>query len=236
MPPQQPTSTITVRCDGVIDPFTGAVEVRAVDCERMPEMEAILRARLQSLRRWSFSVRKIGILSALVVSATILAAGYGALHNQLSWTLAPEYFTKIKFPQLGLDAAVTQGLLTPRAGAALVGAICSWWVGAGAALFLGLVGMIHPERVMFRRTFRALLLVMGVAVIFGFLGLGLGELSALFTAWAPPRVIGYDHLPQVRAVGCMHDGSYLGGALGLAIAWVDLRRIPRFVRESHTPV
>ena len=222
---------IPFRCEGIIDPFTGAVEVRAVECEKMPEMEPVIRKRLQSLRRWGVTVSKLRSLILLTILATALAALYGALHNQLSYTIAPEYFTKIKFQQLGLDGAVDKGMMSPRAAAALVGALCTWWTGAIAAVLLGLIGMIHPERTMFRRTFRALFLVLLTAVVFGLLGLGVGQISSLLTAWAPAETTGYENLPQVHAVGYMHDGSYLGGLVGLLVGIVDLRRIAKLAQK-----
>ena len=221
--------SIPFRCDGFIDPFTGAVEVRTVECEKMPEMESVIRKRLQSLRRWSFTVSKLRFLILLIFLATLLAAVYGALHNQLSYTVAPEYFTKIKFRQFGIEPKHFGG---DRLGAALVGVASTWWVGAIAATVLGLVGMIHPDRTMFRRTFRALWLMLAVAVVFGLLGLAGGEILSACLTWAPPERNALDAPAQVLAVVVMHNAGYLGGLVGLVVGIVDLRRIAKLVQKA----
>lgn len=228
----KPPTSVPFRCEGTIDPFTGKVEVRSVECGRMPEMEPVLRRRLQSLRRWNFSVAKLRSMILLILSASVLAALYGALHDQLSYAVAPEYFTKIKCRQMGIDPAALGG---ERWGAALVGAASTWWVGAIAATLLGLVGMIHPDRTMFRRTLRALFLVLITAVVFGLLGLGVGQVSALLITWAPAEVSGYENLPRVHAVRYMHAAGYWGGLFGLLIGIADLRRIScAVVRDPET--
>lgn len=217
---------VPFRCEGVVDPSTGAVEVREIACDGMPEMEAVLKRRLESLRRWNISVSKFRKLIWSMFLATILAATYGALHNQLSYTVAPEYFTKIKFRQLGIDAETFGGA---RGGAAWVGVLCTWWTGTLAALILGVVGMIHPEHTMFRRVFRALLLTLGSAVVFGLAGLGIGELLASCVTWVPPEQRALEAPDQVLAAGIMHNASYLGGLLGLLIGIADLRRFATVV-------
>ena len=39
---------------------------------------------------------------ALVVSACVIAGVYGAIHDQISFTVSSEYFTKFKYIQFGL--------------------------------------------------------------------------------------------------------------------------------------
>lgn len=239
VPHDRPTA-VPFRCEGTVDPFTGSVEVRSVECEGMPEMEAVLRERLRSLRRWSLSLSKFGSFIWIVVLGTVLAGLYGALHDQLSYTIGPEYFTKNKFPRLGLEKSVEKGALTPRQGAAVVGITSAWWAGTLSAAILGLVGMIHAERAMFRRTCRALLLTLGVAMVVGLLGLGfgllgLGDLIAVLTGRIDYFDGRFDHPTRVLAVQTMHGFSYFGGFLGLLIALADIRRVARPVYQSIPP-
>jgi hypothetical protein len=43
--------------------------------------------------------KKIGILILTIILTPILAGIYGILHDQISYSISPEYFTKFKFAQ-----------------------------------------------------------------------------------------------------------------------------------------
>ena len=65
-------------------------------------------------------------LFLLFLPAAMLAAGlFGVLHDQISYTVSDEYFTKFKFIQFGLRDA----FLSERVQVALVGFLASWWMG-----------------------------------------------------------------------------------------------------------
>lgn len=51
----------------------------------------------------------------LVGVACVLSGLYGAVHNQISYSVSPEYFTKFKFVQFRING------LPHRLGAAVVG-------------------------------------------------------------------------------------------------------------------
>ena len=48
------------------------------------------------------ALKKFGVYVLIVVVAVLVAGLYGIAHNQISYTVAPEYFTKFKFRQFGL--------------------------------------------------------------------------------------------------------------------------------------
>lgn len=159
-------------------------------------------------------VRSLGRLLALVV----LAALYGALHDQLSYGIGPEYFSCLKFPQFGLlDAS-----LAPRWRAAQVGLLA----GAAAGLPLGLVllGLARrrpaAERYVWCGSAAILLGALGCAL----LGLGLGWLALeLGSVQRVPACVQDSHGFLLAA--WMHDGSYLGALTGLVVfAWRNRRR------------
>lgn len=61
-------------------------------------------------------MKKAFLTVLLMILACLIAGVYGALHNQISYTVAPEYFTKFKFYQFQIGAS-----LHGREGCALVG-------------------------------------------------------------------------------------------------------------------
>ena len=72
----------------------------------------------------------------------VLAGLYGILHDEITYTISPEYFTRLKFYQF--DYADFG--LPPRVLVAEIGFLATWWVGFFAAWFLA--------RLPFRRSHR----------------------------------------------------------------------------------
>lgn len=188
-------------------------------------------------RRLTRLIEKLATLLGLVAVATVLAAAYGALHDQLSYTASPEYFTRFKFVQF---AAAGVAEMPPRLGAAVVGALATWWVGLIAGVVVGVAGLAHREPApMVRRTLRAFAVVAAVALCTGVVGLavgwfgfGSGEGAAFVDWWRPPGLLSPR---RFFAAGMMHDGSYLGGALGVLAAVVYQLRTAWSARRALTP-
>jgi hypothetical protein len=179
-------------------------------------------------------VRKLLTWAALVVAASLLAAVYGALHDQLSYTVSPEYFTRFKFVQFafaGVDG------LPPRVGAAVVGALATWWVGAIAGAAVGGAGFGQPtSAAMARSTLRAFARLAVIAAVAGLVGLVVGwvgfggnEGAAYVDWWRPPGLVSPR---RFFAVGMMHNASYLGGAVGCVAAVVWQVRAARRARAA----
>src|SRR5215213_5556426 len=121
--------------------------------------------RPRTRRTFMSFVRKFLTWAALVVAAALLAAVYGALHDQLSYTVSPEYFTRFKFVQFAF-AGVDE--LPPRIGAAVVGALATWWVGAIAGAAVGGAGFGQPTAAaMARSTLRAFARLAVIAAVAG---------------------------------------------------------------------
>src|SRR5258708_39967535 len=91
-----------------------------------------------------FLMKKLLIYALLVVLAVLVAGFYGIIHNQISYTVSPEYFTKFKFRQFGF--VDTQ--LPERVRASMVGFLASWWMGIPIGLLVGAAGFMHrgPRR------------------------------------------------------------------------------------------
>lgn len=160
-------------------------------------------------------------------AGAVIAGLYGIVHDQITFTLGPEYFTRFKFEQFAyLDT--TQ---PARWVVAQIGFLATWWVGFFAGWFLGRVTLPHaPWRRAARQAWRGVLLMLATAVAFG----------TLAAFWAPsdtadPRLPAWEnplHTYRVEdvlgfiRVGCIHNASYLGGLVGLiaALLWLRLSR------------
>lgn len=166
-------------------------------------------------------MKKFGIYLLLVVFAIVVAGFYGMIHNQISYTVAPEYFTKFKFHQFGLT-----GLQLPnRVRASMVGFLASWWMGIPIGLFVGAAGFIHRDpREMLRVTLWSFLVVVGFTLLFGLCGLSYGYVQtehinlADYQGWFIPADV--TDLRRFLCAGYMHNSSYIGGVLAISVAWI----------------
>lgn len=83
---------------------------------------------------------KLLVQILLVACCGSLFAGiYGILHDQVTYTLAPEYFTRFKFTQF----SYANFGLSDRLFVAIIGVLATWWVGFVAAWFLARVVLIR---------------------------------------------------------------------------------------------
>lgn len=153
-------------------------------------------------------------LLPLLLFSCMVAAAYGAVHNQISYSVAPAYFHEFKFRQFQVDPA-----LHSRAGASLVGALASWWMGLILGIPIYLLGLfIRGDGLFWRSYMKAACIIVAATLL-----VGLGALAfAMFT-------IGPETLPNWIAewqvsdptafarAAMMHEFSYIGGVVGAGI-------------------
>ncbi|GAA4047595.1 hypothetical protein GCM10022409_37350 [Hymenobacter glaciei] len=168
-------------------------------------------------------MKKILILILIVITASLIGGIYGAIHDQLTYTISPEYYTKFKFIQFELvDKGQEANPASPRVWVAAVGFLATWWMGVPIGLILGLVGLAHTNwQTMFSVTMKAFLVTMAVAFITGIIGLVYGclvlanEPVESFSNWfIPDNIIDFKGF---ITVGSMHNFSYAGGVIGLIV-------------------
>ena len=155
-------------------------------------------------------ISKLLVLCFLVFVGLAAAGIYGAMHNQISYTVSPAYFTKFKFQQFGLtDASVPE-----RVRASIVGFLASWWMGFPIGLLIGLVGFIHRgASAMLRVSLKAMLVAVGFTLLFGICGLvyGFAETSTInigdYQNWSVPSDIA--NMRNFLCAGYMHNSAYL---------------------------
>ncbi len=165
----------------------------------------------------------------ILIIAPILGGVYGILHDQITYSISEEYYSKFKFIQFGLENwGLGQNIGTtekpeikldnPRFGASIVGTLATWWVGMIIGVILGFVGLIHKNgKMMFKTTIKAFLITTGIALLTGILGLVYGKLFLTENRpnwYLPKNLIDFDSFIMV---GSMHNFSYLGGLIGLII-------------------
>ena len=156
-------------------------------------------------------IKKIGILLLIFFLTPIIAGFYGVIHDQITFMISNEYFTKFKFDQFAVGAAVPN-----RLGVSYVGWMATWWMGIPLGIILGLIGLIQFDwKLMFKAYYRSLPLIIGIALLTGFCGLLYGRLFLIdkdLNWFIPDNLIDRKHFVMV---GSMHNFSYIGGLTGL---------------------
>lgn len=159
-------------------------------------------------------MKKLWILLATLLLTPLVAGLYGMLHDQLSYTLSAEYFTRFKFIQFRLEGQLDKPY---RLLAAIVGFRATWWVGIYLGVVHGFTGLMQtsPHR-MFVSISRGILLNLLTVLVTALLGLYIGyQLPKTGAGWSLPP--GLTDPRDFIAVGSMHNFSYLGGAIGALV-------------------
>jgi hypothetical protein len=84
-------------------------------------------------------MNKVGMFLLFLPVAVLTSGLFGVLHNQISYSVSNEYFTKFTFIQFHLlDSTIPE-----RIRAAEVGFLASWWMGIPLGLVCGSAGFIQ---------------------------------------------------------------------------------------------
>lgn len=168
---------------------------------------------------------QLGPMVRVAFLGALVAGAYGAVHDQISYAVSPEYFTKLKSHQF----AYANFGWPARAFASVVGFLGTWWVGLLAGWFLARAGLIDlPSEPRRRCLSRAFALVLFAAAIGGAAGAGVGIVTTSdgdLSGWQHWHdELGIEDLRGFAIVAQLHAGGYLGALTGAVIALVDVRR------------
>lgn len=158
-------------------------------------------------------MRKFGVLASTIFISAMLAGLYGIIHDQITFSISPEYFTKFKYVQFGFDSEDFGG---HRNTVALIGFLATWWTGIFIGVGLGLTALIYADhKTMLRVIRKAISLVFLVTIVTGLAGFFYGKLhlaKAGVNWWLPEYLVDKNNF---IIVGSIHNFSYLGGLFGL---------------------
>ncbi|HEX5316216.1 MAG TPA: hypothetical protein VFX22_06145 [Candidatus Kapabacteria bacterium] len=174
--------------------------------------------------RVTLVMRKFTILILIAGVSIVVAALYGIGHDQVTYSISPEYYTRFKFIQFNLaDSGAARHMTQPRSAVVLVGVKATWWMGLYIGTILGGValGFRNADR-MFASAMQALGLVLLVTVVSGFAGWWYGRhvLAEKGVTWRIP-----DNLadkPAYITAGTIHNFSYAGTLIGMLAGIVFL--------------
>lgn len=158
-------------------------------------------------------MRKFGVFTGALFCCILLAGLYGILHDQVTYSISEEYFTKFKYRQFGFTNEIFG---SPRKTVALIGFLASWWTGLLIGLTLGLVSLIFPDHISMKKVLvKSIFIVLLVTVLGGLTGYIRGKYFLVNSGvnwWFPGDLINKN---SFIIAGSVHNYSYMGGAVGL---------------------
>lgn len=169
-------------------------------------------------------MRKYGILTQTIFFSIILAGLFGIIHDQVTFSICPEYFTKFKYRQFNFKA---EDFGSDRLTVAAIGFLATWWVGMFIGIVLGFTSLLLKDSNMMKSVvIKSLQIIFLITILFSFLGFIYGRyyLTQKGVDWWLPGDL--NDLKGFITVGSIHNFSYIGGIIGLmaGIGFILLKR------------
>jgi len=160
-------------------------------------------------------MHKLKLFISIVVCTIAAAVCFGILHDQVTYSISPEYYTKFKFIQFGLADDNMKIQMSERAAALIVGIMATWWMGLLIGLFYaGILLFFKIKHGIWKIYFRTIALTFGIAILSGVTGYLYGKYHLLETEvdWYLPESLADRN--SFICVGSIHNFSYIGGVIG----------------------
>jgi hypothetical protein len=165
----------------------------------------------------------LGLMLRCCLAGALFSAIYGIVHDEITYSISHEYFTRLKFIQFGY----ANFGFPPRVFVAEVGVLATWWVGFIAGWFIARVTAPSlPRKTAFRCTLRGFAIMFATALAGSVCGYIYGlTRGGDFSSWDAFRYSYHvEDLPSFVRVAYIHNASYLGGLAGLVAALIYARK------------
>lgn len=178
---------------------------------------------------WKYIIPRIALADVPVMiliafCGGVIAGLYGIVHDQITYSISPEYFTKLKFDQF----RYADFGLGDRVFASTIGFLATWWIGCMVAWFLARRLVAHQPRDQALRQIRnGILCIVAFSLVFGFAGYGYGLWrgpDADYSSWTWAfRELNITETWAFVRVAYIHNAGYLGGFIGAIVALAVIR-------------
>ena len=155
--------------------------------------------------------------AGFALAGALIAGCFGVLHDQITYTISPEYFTQMKFDQFRwADLGFPK-----RVFVAEIGFLATWWVGLVATWFLARLALPKfksPQT----RVIKAVVYISGITTLFSVTGYLIGPwLFATRPGWCEGlQQMGIWNPRAFHQVAGVHLASYVGALVGWIVMMV----------------
>jgi hypothetical protein len=153
---------------------------------------------------------KVIALIGLIIFSSLLGGIYGAIYDQLTYSISPEFFTKFRFELFNVDPAMNTRLTVAR-----IGFLNTWKAGSIIGSVLALTGMINADyKRMIRFSIYAFVIALTIAYITGLIGWAVSPLASQDDPGMELNILNKD---AFKTVVNMNNFSYAGGVVGMLV-------------------
>lgn len=158
-------------------------------------------------------IKKLLTAVFIIVAAIVTASVFGILHDQITFTISPEYYTHFKFNQFGLDYyGNNQRMLV-----GIVGIMATWWVGLILGTVFSLMSLfLKTPKEMIVKSMQTVLIALLITVITAIAGYLYGRF-VLINSDTLMNIYDIKDFESFVIVGSIHNYSYIGGGIGLFV-------------------
>ena len=112
----------------------------------------------------TFPLRDLPVILGFALLGALIAGTYGVIHDHVTFSISPEYFTHFKFDQFKW----ANPEMGNRMFVSCIGFLATWWVGLIVAWFLARRLLPNqPRNVAFRKIWIGFAIVFATGIVFG---------------------------------------------------------------------
>jgi hypothetical protein len=174
----------------------------------------------------TFKLQFLPRMLGIAFIGALIGGLYGILHDQITYSISHEYFTKLKFNQFNY---ANFGFPT-RIFVSEVGFLATWWVGFFSAWFLARIAVpVWPAQIALKKCLFGFSIIFTLALLAASSGYFLGIYhSADYSNWQDLcDTLKITDIPDFVRVAYIHNASYIGGFIGLIISIFFLRHLKK---------
>lgn len=158
-------------------------------------------------------IKKSLAVPSIIIIAIVIASIFGIIHDQITYTISPEYYTKFKFSQFGLNSVPIKG--NERYLVSITGIIATWWVGLILGITFSISSLLLKTwKIMLRISFSAMIMTIIITAIAALVGYLYGKFI-LINSDSLMNIYDVQDFNNFIAVDSIHTASYIGGFVGM---------------------
>ena len=175
---------------------------------------------------------KLGFFLLVIVLSILLSCIYGIIHDTITYSISPEYYTKYKFIQFGLISEPMENtVIKPFVLVILTGIIATWWMGLLFGLILGTLNLIYFNS--FKQNviiyFRLVAILFITTTIAAFIGYFIGIYTFTGKEFYFHFTENILNKRDYHTVGMIHNLSYIGAVVGIILSLLKFRGLRKSI-------